>query len=125
MAKRFKDSEQGQMMVEFGFMLFLLLAPLLATLLVVYEFLDKLVGGQEHLRYELRSEVDKSAPGFFRRIEKKAQPRADVPRALRWFMGVDRVEATVTLVSYGGCYQGLGLSEFRTFYQLRDVSGWR
>lgn len=123
--KKLLGDEKGQMLVEFGFMLFMLLAPLLGALLVVYEFLDKLVGGQEYVRYELRQQVDQDKQGPFRPIEKSATARADVPKALRWFMGADRIEAKVRLSSYGGCYQDVGRSEFRNFYQVRNVTGWR
>lgn len=123
--KKLLGDEKGQMLVEFGFMLFMLLAPLLATLLVTYEFLEKLVSAQQHLRYELRDQIDKDQASAFKRIEKSVTARADVPKALRWFMGTDKVEAKVSLSSYGGCYQNVGLSEFRQYHLARDVTGLR
>ncbi len=122
--RRERRGQSGQMLVEFGFMLFLLLAPLLGTLLVVYDFLDSTFRAQYALRYELRTKVDEAADGPFRRIEVKKKIKTEVPSGLHHFIGTRVIEAEPKLMSYGGCYQGRRKSIFRNFVRIRQTMEW-
>lgn len=117
---RFGD-ERGQAMVEFGLIL-IIVGPLLMALVVVYNLLDEMIETQFELRHEVRQQVDDAAPGPFRRIEVTKTARVEVPgRMDEFFFGKKTIDVEMSLVSYGGCYQGLGLSEFATFYGYRQI----
>ncbi len=119
--KRVLGDQRGQAMVELGLIL-ILVGPLLMALIIVYDLVDEMITVQESLRHELRQQVDRAAPGPFRRIEVNDVARVKVPGRMGGFLiGKDSIEVEMSLSSYGGCYQGLGLSEFAMFSRYREI----
>lgn len=121
---KLRGSQQGQAMVELGLIL-IMVGPLLMALVVVYNLVDAMIVTQFELRHELRQEIDDAAEGPFRRIKVTKTARVDVPgRMDEFFFGDKTLEVEMSLVSYGGCYQGVSQSEFATFYPLRQIWTW-
>lgn len=121
--RRFLGDESGQAMVEMGFMLFIL-GPALMVLVVIYNLVDEMVTVQEELRYELRVAIDDAAAGPFRKITIDKTATVEVPGRLDELLGDDTLEVDMSLTGYGGCYQGVGMSEYATFIKVRQVTGW-
>ncbi len=119
--KRERNSQSGQAMVELGLIL-ILVGPLLMTLVVVYNLVDAMIECQFTLRDEVRRQVESNAPGPFRRIEIYDTAHVDVPgRMDEYFFGEKSLDVDMSLVSYGGCYQGPGQSEFAMYYKYREI----
>ncbi len=107
-----RKGEQGQMMVEFGFMLFMLLAPMLVTLIVFYEVINEMITVQQQIYYDLREKIDNRAAAPFLPVFEKKTARVKLPVKLHGFIGVNKVEVDLELRAFAGCYQGLGLNSY-------------
>ncbi len=116
-----RKSESGQMMVEFGFMLFMMLAPMLVTIIVFYEITNKLITVQEQIYYDLREKLDDRASGPFHMMREKETARVELPVKMHEFIGVEKVEIDLELKAFGGCYQGLGFDSYHWGTSLRTT----
>ncbi len=119
--ERSKSSESGQMMIEFGFMLFMMLAPMLVTLLVFYEVINELITVQEQIYYDLREKIDDRAAGPFFPVYKKETARVELPVKMHGFIGVDKVEVDLELRAFAGCWQGNNLNSYKLGRRLRTT----
>ena len=109
------------MMVEFGFMLFMMLAPMLVTLIVFYEVFHELISVQEKIYYDLREKIDDRAAYPFHLMREKKTARVELPAKLHGFVGVDKVEIDLELRAGGGCYQGQGLNGYFLGRRIRTT----
>jgi len=107
-------------MVELCLMLPLVVI-FMVFLIFVYSLVSEIIRVQQDVRYELRVKIEKEAEGPFKEVKEKGDVFVEIPGKLKEWMERTYVATEITMSSYAGCYQGLGLNEYRNRRRIRQI----